>query len=157
MLPIILAAWRETRAEARTIDADEAVPWWLPVIMAHPRIRVGPVFGPNLPGCYDCLLDRVLAADEQAHLTRALWDLYDRDPTAGPLGYLEHHAGVAAALATMLIGRDDAARRQILYYDVLDGTLRAEAFVPSDDCPRWRRAEAQRDQVARSDSAGAGW
>ncbi|GAA0369381.1 hypothetical protein GCM10009541_09840 [Micromonospora gifhornensis] len=140
--PIVLASWREARTIARSIDADDAVPWWLPVILTHPQIRVGPVLGGQLPGCYDCLLGQVLATDEQPHVTRALWDLYDQDRWSGPLGYLEHHVSVAAALATMLIRQQDPCSQRILSYDLLDGTVRTDAFVPVDGCPRGERAAA---------------
>ncbi|MDG4797052.1 TOMM precursor leader peptide-binding protein [Micromonospora sp. WMMD1082] len=154
LLPIVLASWREARTVARAIDANDAVPWWLPVILAHPQIRVGPVFGPHVSGCYDCLLGRVLAADPQPHLTRALWDLYDRDATAGPLGYLEHHASVAAALATMLIRHDDSSRRRVLRYNVLGGTLRVDEFVPVDGCSRWKHPGAAETISGAIGSAG---
>lgn len=135
--PVVLAAGRESRAIATAIDADRTVPWWLPVVLTHPEIRVGPVFGPDVPGCYACLTTRIVANDEHPEYPAAVWEHYDRDLAAGPPGYLEHHVSIAAALALTLIHRRHGARRTVLGYGVLSGSLRSEAFVPFHDCPRW--------------------
>lgn len=137
--PIILASWREARSLGEAIDMMVGVPWWIPVVLAHPVIRVGPVFSHDVPGCYRCLTSRVLAREEQPEHLAALWDLYDHDPSIGPPGYLAHHAGVAAGLTALVVNCRDEARRLIVTYDLLTADLRAERLVPTPDCPRWPR------------------
>ncbi|MEV6971355.1 TOMM precursor leader peptide-binding protein [Hamadaea sp. NPDC051192] len=138
--PVVLASWRESRALGLALDAMVDVPWWIPVVLAHPVIRVGPLLTRDVAGCYGCLLSRSLASEEHPDNTRALWGLYDHVPSAGPLGYLEHHAGVAAGLTAMMIDRREQASRRVLSYHVLTADLRSDVFMPMPDCPRWSPA-----------------
>lgn len=140
--PLILATWREVPALARSLDRLRRIPWWIPVVYDHPMIRVGPLLGPDLPGCYDCLTGRMLSAAENPALKRDMWAMYDRDSTLGIDGYLEHHAVIAASLAAALSRSAREALREIQVYDVLHGTLDRHTFVPLPHCERWPKSSA---------------
>ncbi|MFE2347000.1 TOMM precursor leader peptide-binding protein [Kitasatospora cineracea] len=135
--PVVLASWRPSRAVARELDGTPGVPWWLPVTYTHPVIHVGPVLGPGLPGCHECLETRVLSTDPRPEYVEALWDLYDEDPSAGPPGHLGHHAVIAAGLARALAGEPTTAVRSLYTYHVLTGDIISHTFVPLPSCPRW--------------------
>ncbi len=122
---------------ARAVDATPSVPWWLPVVYAHPVIRVGPVLGRSLPGCYECLTGRELALRKQPRVTEALWDLQDSDDAAGVRGHLPHHAVLAAGLSLSLIEEDPREHRALYTYDVLSGGLTEHIFSPLPRCHRW--------------------
>jgi hypothetical protein len=138
--PLVLATWREVPALAHSLDRLPRIPWWIPIVYDHPMIRVGPLLGPDLPGCYDCLTGRLLSAAENPALKRDMWAMYDRDSTIGIHGYLEHHAVIAASLAATLFRSTPEALRDILVYDVLHGTLDRHTFVPLPNCERWPKS-----------------
>jgi hypothetical protein len=135
--PVIMPAWRESRRLARTVDSSLSVPWWLPVVYAHPVIRVGPVLSRRLPGCYDCLTGRELALKKDPRVTESLWDLYDSDDAAGVRGHLPHHAALAAGLALALTAEAPREHRALYTYDVLSGSLTEHVFSPQPRCHRW--------------------
>jgi bacteriocin biosynthesis cyclodehydratase domain-containing protein len=138
--PVIMPAWRESRRLARSVDSTPSVPWWLPVVYAHPVIRVGPVLSRRLPGCYDCLTGRELALKKDPRVTESLWDQYDSDDAAGVRGHLPHHAALAAGLALALIADAEGApgdHRALYTYDVLSGSLTEHVFSPLPRCHRW--------------------
>jgi hypothetical protein len=135
--PVVLAAWRETPALARALDGHPGIPWWVPVVYDHPSIRVGPLLGAGLPGCYDCLTRRTFSASERPELRRGLWEEYDRDPALGVQGFLPHHAVIAASLAAAVACSARSDMREILVYDVLRGGLDRHTFLPLATCERW--------------------
>ncbi|MFD8722626.1 TOMM precursor leader peptide-binding protein [Streptomyces sp. NPDC059629] len=143
--PVVLSAWRFSRALAREIDTHPDVPWWLPVVSIHPVIQMGPVFGKGLPGCHECLETRLLALEARPEYTTALWDLYDAAPASGPTGFLEHHATVAAGLVEALLAERPGPARSLYTYDVLAGDVVRHTFVPLATCPRWQVRPGQAD------------
>ncbi|WP_128092710.1 TOMM precursor leader peptide-binding protein [Streptomyces afghaniensis] len=145
--PLVLATWREVPALARSLDRLPRIPWWIPVVYDHPMIRVGPVLGRNLPGCYDCLAGRMLSAAENPALKRDMWDMYDHDSALGIHGYLEHHAVIAASLTSALCRSAPEALREVQVYDVLHGTLDRHTFVPLPNCERWPKTSTMAGAV----------
>ncbi|MEO3752507.1 TOMM precursor leader peptide-binding protein [Streptomyces sp. B6B3] len=119
------------------MDATSAIPWWLPVVYAHPHIRVGPVLGRELPGCYDCLTGRELALRKDPRITEALWDLHDSDDGAGVRGHLPSHAALAAGLSLSLVEEGHREHRALYTYDVLSGAVMEHVFSPLPRCHRW--------------------
>jgi bacteriocin biosynthesis cyclodehydratase domain-containing protein len=138
--PVILAAWREPRRLAGTLDSTRSIPWWIPVVYAHPVIRVGPLLSRYLPGCYECLTTRELSLKKDAQITESLWHVYDSEPSAGPRGHLAHHATVAAGLCLGLVVDDHDDHRVIYTYDVLTGSLTNHVFSPLPRCSSWHVA-----------------
>jgi bacteriocin biosynthesis cyclodehydratase domain-containing protein len=72
---------------------------WLPVIMEHPVIRIGPLARPPAGPCFRCYARRRRQHDRQPWVTAALLAGNDRQQVCGPGGYLPHHARLAAAIA----------------------------------------------------------
>jgi bacteriocin biosynthesis cyclodehydratase domain-containing protein len=98
---LIVALWRPAPSLCEAIDAlcfEHRLPW-LPIIMEHPVIRVGPDVSPGRGPCFRCYRWRRTQHDVQAESTEALYRAYDVDPTCGPAGFLPHHARLSAALA----------------------------------------------------------
>lgn len=109
---VVLCAWRETPSVAEWIEAAAircGLPW-LPAVMAHPYVRVGPLVAPGGSGCYRCFCTRMRENDPQAELTAALHREYDREDEVGVYGHLGAHSAFAAVAVAMLIGAlsDDA-------------------------------------------------
>jgi bacteriocin biosynthesis cyclodehydratase domain-containing protein len=98
---VVLALWRPEPGLCEIADElsfRRLVPW-LPVIMEHPVIRVGPLVEPMTRPCFRCYARRRAQHDLQPWVTAALLARYRQDPAWGPAGYLPHHARMAAAVA----------------------------------------------------------
>lgn len=111
---LVIASWRPLPSlweEADELAFRYAVPW-LPVVMEHPRMRIGPWVDPRLGGpCHRCYRQRKIQHDRQHAASSALEAAYDRDPGCGPRGYLPHHARVAAAIAAISVRSGTAGQR----------------------------------------------
>ena len=110
---VIIATWRACPSlfeQADELALRYEVPW-LPVVMEHPRLRIGPWVDPQLGPCYLCYQQRKIQHDRQHAATSTLEAAYDRDPDCGPGGYLPHHARVAAGVAAMTVRSGTTERR----------------------------------------------
>jgi bacteriocin biosynthesis cyclodehydratase domain-containing protein len=104
---VVIALWRP---DPELCDAADALSYehrrpWLPVIMEHPVIRIGPLLRPPAGPCFRCYTRRRRQHDQQPWATAALLAAYDRDQFCGPGGYLPHHARLAAAIAQAMLSR----------------------------------------------------
>jgi bacteriocin biosynthesis cyclodehydratase domain-containing protein len=142
---LIAAMWRPCPAVCEQADglAFRHRRPWLPVIMDHPHVRVGPLVAPGYGACFACFEARYAQHDGRHDITAALHAEYDRDPGSGPRGYLDHQARLAAALAGITIGDLSsvwlASRAgQVLTFNVyLSGTgLRRHPVIARSRCPR---------------------
>jgi bacteriocin biosynthesis cyclodehydratase domain-containing protein len=139
---VVIAMWRQDGAVCETAD-DLAFQFsrpWLPITMDHPRVRIGPLVVPGTGPCYGCFLERRAQHDAQLAITSALNGAYRDDPDAGPRGYLDHHARLAAGLAQLTIeslrrGPADSAGR-VLSFNVLRRGIRAHRVLGCGDCRR---------------------
>jgi bacteriocin biosynthesis cyclodehydratase domain-containing protein len=142
----IAAMWRPCPAVCEEADAlafRHRRPW-LPVVMDHPHVRVGPVVAPDQGACFACFTARYDQHDSQPDITAALRAGFDREPDLGPRGYLNHHARLAAALAQMVLGdlSDDwlaAAAAQVLTFNVYRTATRRHPVIARSGCPRCGR------------------
>lgn len=103
---VVLVMWRPCPGICEQADAlafGQRRPW-LPVVMDHPHVRVGPLVVPGTSACFACFQARYAQHDTQRDITAALHAAYDRDPGFGPRGYLDHHARLASALAGVMLG-----------------------------------------------------
>ena len=122
---------------------------WFPVVPAFPAIRVGPVVVPGASACYACYLARRWQRDPLAGISQAV--LASEAP--GPAGFFPHHALLAGALASKLLGDIDlhgcVASAGCVRTVVLPiGQLHASRAVGVDRCPRCSfRFEARRAAV----------
>jgi bacteriocin biosynthesis cyclodehydratase domain-containing protein len=98
---VVLALWRPDHGVCETADelSFQTGVRWLPVIMEHPVIRVGPMVCPPAGPCFGCYTRRRAQHDNQPWVTAALRAAYDSDGSCGPGGYLPHQARMAAAVA----------------------------------------------------------
>jgi bacteriocin biosynthesis cyclodehydratase domain-containing protein len=142
----IATMWRPCPAACEEADAlafRHQRPW-LPVVMDHPHVRVGPVVVPGQGACFACFTARYDQHDSQHEITAALRAGFDREPDLGPRGYLDHHARLAAALAQMALGdlSDDwlaAAAAQVLTFSVYRNAIRRHPVIARSGCRRCGR------------------
>lgn len=146
----VLFAWRESPALVERLDrscAETGTPYCT-VIMAHPRLQIGPTIIPVTsgrddagPGCAKCHQSRLKQHGSLDDRSRALYELYDADPSAGPSGFLPHHPRLAAAHTAGIIAELDqeqghAVRNVQTTYHVLTNTLSQTTLIPVHGCPR---------------------
>jgi len=85
---VVIALWRpdaELCDTADTLSYRYQLPW-LPVVMEHPVIRIGPLVRPPAGPCFRCYARRRRQHDRQPWVTAALQAAYDRDQDCGPGG-----------------------------------------------------------------------
>jgi bacteriocin biosynthesis cyclodehydratase domain-containing protein len=102
---VVAAMWRA--APTLTSNADELsfelkIPW-LPIILAHPLLRVGPLVFPGEGPCFRCYSMRCAQHDPHIEDTTAIEAFYSVNMDAGPSGYLPQHARMAAAVAIRML------------------------------------------------------
>jgi bacteriocin biosynthesis cyclodehydratase domain-containing protein len=144
---VVVALWRPDQwlcEAADDLSFRYGLPW-LPVVMEHPAIRVGPAICPPAGPCYRCYARRRVQHDRKPSATAALRAAYERDPECGPAGYLPHHARLAAAIARDLLERmgagglsGDAGRTagEVTTVQLLRGGQRGSRVVACHDCDR---------------------
>lgn len=140
---VVLAIWRPEPALCEAADEIAfryGVPW-LPVIMEHPAIRVGPVIRPPAGPCFGCYARRRGQHDGQPWATAALHAAYQRDRTCGPRGYLPQHARLAAGVAqTMLLSEAgsaaDAVSATVTTIRLVTGGMSASRVMACHGCAR---------------------
>lgn len=103
----VFALWRpdqELCEAADELSFRTGTPW-LPVIMEHPVIWVGPMVCPPDGPCFRCYARRRAQHQRERWAAASLDAAYGGDPECGPGGYLPHHARMASALAREMLGR----------------------------------------------------
>jgi bacteriocin biosynthesis cyclodehydratase domain-containing protein len=143
----VLLSWREAPRLADVLDARSA-DWrtpWLPVVLEHPRLRVGPVVAPGHGACYACFLRRRKQHEPDAQITAALNARYDADPDAGPQGFLPHQVSLAAGMAEAEIGYFDAGTLDergglVRHYHLLEHQITTSRVLRVHGCGRCNRA-----------------
>jgi bacteriocin biosynthesis cyclodehydratase domain-containing protein len=102
---VIVALWRPDprlceRAEELAFERGRM---WLPIVMDHPVIRVGPLVRPTDGPCFKCSYRRHAQHDARHARTAEVHAAYEADADLGPEGYLPHHARLAAATARRIL------------------------------------------------------
>ncbi|WP_369192352.1 TOMM precursor leader peptide-binding protein [Streptomyces sp. R08] len=110
---VMVVLWRHSPAWCDEFDtlAFQTGTRWLPVVMEHPRLRVGPLISPGQGPCHRCFERRRIQHDPHPEAAAALAAAYDAAPDRGPTGYLPHHARLAAHLAEVTMSAHDSAGR----------------------------------------------
>lgn len=156
---VVLALWRlDTRLCERADELSFSTGTrWLPVIMEHPLIRIGPLICPPAGPCFGCYLRRRGQHDSQPWATAALRAAYEADDDCGPAGYLPHHARMAAAVADIMLGRQQAAAGSAVTTIRLHrGSVGTNRVIACHGCPRCGEdAPAGLPDVVRELSLGA--
>ncbi|MFC7245097.1 TOMM precursor leader peptide-binding protein [Catellatospora aurea] len=101
---MVLVSWRPEPDRARRFDelASRAGIGWLPVVVEHPWLIVGPWVAPGGP-CYDCYGFRREQHDPKARHRAALLAAYRADDECGVYGHLPHHLRSAEALVQLML------------------------------------------------------
>lgn len=143
----VLCAWRPVPALARLLD-ELAFAWgvpWLPVIVEHPDLVVGPFVIPGEGACHGCLRRRFAQHSLSADIVSALHDRYEADPALGPGGFMPFHVRLAAAMILEMLDRREAGR--VVQVGLVTQRLRAGTVVGVHGC---RRCRSPRDESTRS-------
>jgi bacteriocin biosynthesis cyclodehydratase domain-containing protein len=141
----VAAMWRPCPDLCERLDelAFRAGTPWLPVVMEHPRIRVGPWGAAPAGPCYRCYCWRKRQHDTQPQVTRALEAAYGDGAAGGPTGYLPHHVTLAVGLARLSLREHDtdgidAAAGKALWVNVITGRPAMHRVIPAHGCTRCR-------------------
>jgi bacteriocin biosynthesis cyclodehydratase domain-containing protein len=109
---------------------------WLPVVMEHPVLRVGPLVRPPSGPCFACYRSRRRQHDTERAASAALGAAYDADASLAPAGYLPHHARLAAGVAAGFLTGGEAGLA--FAFDVLSSSGGTHRVVSCHDCERER-------------------
>ncbi|MFI1994121.1 TOMM precursor leader peptide-binding protein [Actinoplanes sp. NPDC020271] len=149
----LLAAWRRTPQREREFDEESfrtGQPW-LPVILDHPQLEVGPAIVPGHGACHGCYRRRIAQHDNARVIRAATGEYYDAHPEAGPDGFLPSTALLAAALAAEAVERlrtdPGAEAGRVRQIEVPTQQIRAGRTVGAHGCPR---CGLGRDETTRS-------
>jgi bacteriocin biosynthesis cyclodehydratase domain-containing protein len=124
---------------------------WLPIVMSHPHIRIGPLVLPGQGPCFKCFETRAAQHSQrsQTDSQRSQTDS-QRSQTGGepaddqapenvtPRGYLAHHARLAAAVADLMLARAEPEARpgMVASLNVLGTGVRWHTVIPVGRCQR---------------------
>ncbi|GAB2463504.1 TOMM precursor leader peptide-binding protein [Streptosporangium sandarakinum] len=152
----VLASFRPAPRLEETLDGASfayRTPWF-PVVLEHPRLRVGPVAAPGHGACARCFATRRRQHDPTHHLGAVLAGAYDADPALGPGGHLPHHTELAALLTvrltdSLLADGGAAEAGHVRHVHLLDGTLGRSTVVGVHGCRRCRSTPDQRESTWR--------
>ncbi|MEU4216692.1 TOMM precursor leader peptide-binding protein [Actinoplanes sp. NPDC026623] len=149
----LLVSWRRVPRMEREFD-DESFRTgqpWLPVVMDHPVLEIGPVVVPGAGACHGCYRGRLAQHDPSRAIRKTVDDHYDQDPFEGPAGYLPSTALFAAAAAAEVVDRLRAAPEheagRVRQIDVPTQQLHTGRVVGVHGCPR---CGLGRDETTRS-------
>jgi bacteriocin biosynthesis cyclodehydratase domain-containing protein len=128
---------------------------WLPIIMEHPVIRIGPLVRPPGGPCFTCSQRRRVQHELDDELGTVVQAAYMADRVRGPEGYLPHHARLAAAIGHGLLlasGRgqgcvSDKALDSVLTIQLLNNCISQDRVLSCHDC-------SQCVPIRHSDAAG---
>jgi hypothetical protein len=126
----VRASWRDVPAEFEAFGAGHPGPW-LPVALAHPYIRVGPLFVPGHAPCHTCFLTRVRQHENavDAEISQRLAE----DSSLGVRGFLPHQSMIAAGLALALMRGEE--RGLVTVIDCRTDEMTSWHVVPAEQCP----------------------
>lgn len=117
---------------------------WLPVVMEHPLIRIGPLVDPAAGPCFRCYSRRRAQHDRQPWITATLHAGYQRDQDWGPAGYLPHQARMASAVALRALAghtvasgsRSDGRAGEVTTIGLTAGGLTVSPVLACHNCDR---------------------
>jgi bacteriocin biosynthesis cyclodehydratase domain-containing protein len=157
---VVAALWRPDPPLCEQADklAFQHGRTWLPIVMDHPVIRIGPLVRPPAGPCFTCSYRRRVQHDAQHAVTAVVHAAYQADPTCGPGGYLPHHARLAAAIARMFLGAGSSgvtdanslAPGSVITIRLTRNSMQASRVVPCSDCAHCAAAMPARENTGRA-------
>ena len=146
---VIAATWRPSPplgARADELSFERRISW-LPVVMEHWRIMIGPLIRPPGGPCYRCFLRRKAQHDSRHSETLAADRAFTEEEWAGPRGHMPYQARIAASLAMRLArlaearspalnGPEGASASKLLEYDLITHDISVSSVIRCHDCGR---------------------
>jgi len=137
----VVVSWRPVRElceAADRISHDWQLPF-VPLIMDAKILRLGPIVIPGCGSCWNCWVRRSLQHGSWPYRRLLVSDYYATHPEAGPQGYLDAFALMAAARVSQTIDELDsgaALAGNIWQIDMLTREITLSRVVGVHDCPR---------------------
>lgn len=145
---VVVAVWRPDPGLCELADAAAYLAGrpWLPIVMEHPVIYVGPLIRPPQGPCFSCLWRRRIQHDVHHAATAAVHAAYANDNERGPAGYLPAHARLAAGVAHRMLRQPEGSAAGGISGDACVLTLPGSRIMTRQvircgDCPRCSGAE----------------
>ncbi|GGW85961.1 hypothetical protein GCM10010297_03490 [Streptomyces malachitofuscus] len=150
---VVAALWRADHVigERADLRAHETGVPWLPVVLDHSVLRIGPFVSPGSGPCFRCFDQRLVQHDHQWESTRVLRSAYERDATVGPDGFLPSHARLAAGTAAGLLRRTAAGADtagQVVTIPLSGLAVSLDRVVGVHACGRCRPSPPVRDLMS---------
>ncbi|QSB04081.1 TOMM precursor leader peptide-binding protein [Natronoglycomyces albus] len=153
---LVLVSWRPEPghcAEWNRRAAAAGTPW-LPVMVEHPRLIVGPWIDPTNGPCYSCFEFRRDQHDPGRQLRLRLRRAYSADDTLGVYGHLPHHVSLAESLIRMACAAPMPGSTHLL--DLMSSQLSTYQVSARQDCPDCPKSSAWGDpRLAEAIAAAA--
>jgi bacteriocin biosynthesis cyclodehydratase domain-containing protein len=130
---LVAALWRPAPGLCAELGATAGDRPWLPVVLEHPHLVVGPYVVPG-GACFDCYQRRRRQHEPPDSVTAGLHAAYDADPALGPAGFLPHQARYAAGLVRVALR--DASAGRITVAHLVSGSVATHHVVGVHDCTR---------------------
>jgi bacteriocin biosynthesis cyclodehydratase domain-containing protein len=146
---VVTATWRpspslHSRADGLSFERQRP---WLPIVMEHWRILIGPLARPPAGPCHQCFARRRAQHDTRYSETVAADRAFSEDQEAGPRGYMPYHARVAASLAIWLVqlaqasspslaGPEAVSASKVLEFDLMTSDISVSSVIRCHDCNR---------------------
>jgi bacteriocin biosynthesis cyclodehydratase domain-containing protein len=131
----VMIMWRTSERLCERADElafTAGVPW-LPVVLEHPYLTIGPWFVPPHGPCFRCLTLRQYQHDAPERPEECVRDAYDADPRCGPLGHLPAHTRMAAGLVVRAVS---SLRAERVTCQLESGRIEADQLLACHGCPR---------------------
>lgn len=137
----VVAAWRPVSGLCELLDTL-SFEWqrpFVPLIVESSILRMGPVVMPGRGACWQCWQQRARQHSEWALAQSALLQHYASAPQAGPQGFLEPFAVMAATRIAQVIEDLDSQSAMpgfIWQIDMLSRAITTAVAIGIHDCPR---------------------
>jgi bacteriocin biosynthesis cyclodehydratase domain-containing protein len=137
----VVAAWRPVQALCRQLDDlsyQNGQPF-IPLVLDSTLLQLGPVVVPGCGPCWGCSAQRNRQHATSLAGNAALCEFYDNDWEAGPRGYFEPFALMAAGRVSETIDAIDCATAvpgQVWQIDLLTRKTSTARAIGIDGCPR---------------------
>lgn len=137
----VVAAWRPVPDLCDSSDEEShrrGRPF-LPLVVESATLCLGPVIVPGAGSCWRCWVRRTHQHAPGSSRRLALWRHYAGDSGAGPQGYLEPFAAVAAARVSQIVDALDAhepVAGQVWQMHMITRRITTATLVGVHACPR---------------------
>lgn len=141
---MVLVSWRPEPDRAQRFDelAHRTGIGWLPVVVEHPWLIVGPWVAPGGP-CHDCYSFRREQHDPKSRHRAALLAAYRAGDERGVYGHLPHHLRIAEALVQLMLQSPQPGMTTMV--DLATTLVSRVDVIARHGCPRCGAADTWGD------------